>query len=53
MYEKSKGALAEVSETWEDIIAEARAELAEEHQKPAFEAANGGDVTPNNSEPKA
>lgn len=53
LYEKSRGALAEVGETWEDIVAEARAELAEEHQKPAFEAASSGDMTPNNGEPKA
>lgn len=53
LYEKSRGALAEVGETWEDIVAEARAELAEEHQKPAFEAASNSDVTPNSGEPKA
>jgi len=34
-YEKSKGAIAEVSETWEDIIAEARAEISEERMKSA------------------
>jgi Protein of unknown function (DUF5132) len=28
--EKSKDAIAEVSEIWEDIIAEARAEIGEE-----------------------
>lgn len=32
VYEKSKGALAEVGESWEDIVAEARAELAEDKQ---------------------
>ena len=31
-YEKSKGAFAEMGETWEDMVAEARAELAEEKQ---------------------
>jgi hypothetical protein len=31
-YEKSKGAFAELGETWEDIVAEAKAELAEDHQ---------------------
>jgi hypothetical protein len=46
-YEKSKGVLAEMSETWEDIVAEVRAELAEAQQTRAFEAAdNAGDVTP-------
>lgn len=30
LYEKSKGVIAEVGETLEDIIAEAKAELAEE-----------------------
>ncbi|WP_413172901.1 DUF5132 domain-containing protein [Anabaena azotica] len=38
-YEKSKGAFAELGETWEDIVAEARAEIAEEQHTPAFEAA--------------
>lgn len=46
-YEKAKGALAEVGETWEDMIAEARAELAEE-QQPALEVA--AEDIPNNSE---
>ncbi len=32
LYEKSKGAFAELGETWEDMVAEARAELAEEKQ---------------------
>ncbi|KZL51018.1 MULTISPECIES: DUF5132 domain-containing protein [Cyanophyceae] len=36
-YEKSKGAFAEMGETWEDIIAEAKAEIAEERETPAFE----------------
>jgi len=34
-YEKSKDAIAEVSETWDDIIAEARAEVGEERMKSA------------------
>ncbi|QYX32420.1 DUF5132 domain-containing protein [Sphaerospermopsis torques-reginae] len=38
-YEKSKGAFAELGETWEDIVAEARAEIAEAKHTPAFEAA--------------
>ncbi|MDH6059210.1 DUF5132 domain-containing protein [Chrysosporum bergii ANA360D] len=39
-YERSRGAFAEMGETWEDIIAEAKAEIAEERQTPAFEAAS-------------
>ncbi|MDZ8050372.1 MAG: DUF5132 domain-containing protein [Aulosira sp. ZfuVER01] len=39
-YEKSKGAFAELGETWEDMVAEARAELAEDRETPAFEAAS-------------
>ncbi|QLE55641.1 DUF5132 domain-containing protein [Nostoc sp. TCL26-01] len=39
-YEKSKGAFAELGETWEDIVAEAKAELAESKETPAFEAAS-------------
>ncbi|MBW4646288.1 MAG: DUF5132 domain-containing protein [Goleter apudmare HA4340-LM2] len=38
-FEKSRGAFAELGETWEDIIAEARAELAESKETSAFEAA--------------
>jgi Protein of unknown function (DUF5132) len=38
LYEKSKGAFAEIGETWEDMVAEARAEMAEAKQLPAFEA---------------
>lgn len=38
-YEKSKGAFAELGETWEDIVAEARVEIAEEKHRLAFEAA--------------
>ncbi|MBW4611916.1 MAG: DUF5132 domain-containing protein [Desmonostoc vinosum HA7617-LM4] len=38
-YEKSKGAFAELGETWEDMVAEARAEIAED-KHPAFEAAS-------------
>lgn len=37
-YEKSKGTFAELGETWEDIIAEVRAELAEDKEPPTFEA---------------
>lgn len=36
-YEKSKGAFAELGETWEDIVAEAKAEIAEAKEVPAFE----------------
>ncbi|BAY75095.1 hypothetical protein NIES25_15120 [Nostoc linckia NIES-25] len=39
-YEKSRGAFAELGESWEDIVAEARAELAEDKQTPVFEAAS-------------
>ncbi len=39
-YEKSKGAFAELGETWEDMVAEARAEIAEDRETPAFEAAS-------------
>jgi Protein of unknown function (DUF5132) len=38
-YEKSKGAFAELGETWEDMVAEAKAELAEDRETPLFEAA--------------
>ncbi|MBE9209330.1 DUF5132 domain-containing protein [Nostoc sp. LEGE 06077] len=38
-YEKSKGAFAELGETWEDIVAEAKAEIAEDRETPLFEAA--------------
>ncbi|MBD2493317.1 DUF5132 domain-containing protein [Nostoc sp. FACHB-280] len=34
-YEQSKAAIAEVSEVWDDIIAEARAEVGEERMKSA------------------
>lgn len=48
LYEKSKGTFAELGETWEDMVAEARAELAEE-QTPAFEAsATDMDNVPDN-----
>ncbi|BAZ66874.1 MAG: DUF5132 domain-containing protein [Pelatocladus maniniholoensis HA4357-MV3] len=40
LYEKSKGAFAELGENWEDMVAEARAELAESKQLPAVEAAD-------------
>jgi Protein of unknown function (DUF5132) len=40
LYEKSKGAVAELGESWEDMIAEARAELAEGRQQlPAVDVA--------------
>lgn len=42
-YEKSKGAFAELGETWEDIVAEAKAEIAESQETPVFEAASNGD----------
>jgi hypothetical protein len=52
-YEKSKGALAEAGETWEDMVAEVRTELAEERQ-PAFETTvNHSETVPNNGEPQA
>jgi hypothetical protein len=38
-YEKSKGAFAELGETWEDMIAEARAELAEDQHTQIIEVA--------------
>ena len=45
LYEKSKGAIAEVGETFEDIVAEAKAELAEERanelETPTMETENG------------
>lgn len=55
LYEKSKGALAEVGESFEDIVAEARAELAESEQTPAFESAGTTptETVPDNGEPKA
>lgn len=34
-YERNKEALAELSETWDDIIAEAKAEVGEERMKSA------------------
>jgi hypothetical protein len=43
-YEKSKGAIAELGETWEDIVAEAKAELAESQYPQTFEPiASSGD----------
>ncbi|MBD2202621.1 DUF5132 domain-containing protein [Calothrix sp. FACHB-1219] len=36
-YEKSKGAFAELGETWEDIVAEAKAEIAESQYQRVFE----------------
>lgn len=50
-YEKAKGAFAEIGESWEDMIAEARAELAEE-QQPAFETTmTHSETVPDNGEP--
>jgi hypothetical protein len=40
-FEKARGALAEAGETWEDIVAKARAELAEGRQTPKFETTAG------------
>ncbi|MFH7026932.1 MAG: DUF5132 domain-containing protein [Heteroscytonema crispum UTEX LB 1556] len=37
LFEKSKGAFAELGETWEDMVAEARAEMAEENHLPAVD----------------
>lgn len=39
LFEKSKGAVAELGESWEDMVAEARAELAEGRQLPAVDVA--------------
>lgn len=39
LFEKSKGAFAELGETWEDMVAEARAELADSKELPTVEAA--------------
>lgn len=39
IYEKSKGALEEVGESFEDLVAEARMELSEEKQTAAIESA--------------
>ncbi|NEO30676.1 MAG: DUF5132 domain-containing protein [Symploca sp. SIO3C6] len=38
-YEKSKGVLAEAGEAWEDIVAEAKAELSEKQAQMAIEEA--------------
>ncbi|NJM70862.1 MAG: DUF5132 domain-containing protein [Scytonema sp. RU_4_4] len=40
LFERSKGAVAELGETWEDMVAEARAELAEGRQLPAVDVAS-------------
>lgn len=37
LFEKSRGAVAELGETWEDIVAEARAEMAEDKHSPVVE----------------
>jgi hypothetical protein len=39
LYEKSKGVFAEAGEVFEDLVAEARAEIAEEQTKAQLEAA--------------
>jgi hypothetical protein len=39
LYEKSKGALAEVGESIEDLVAEAKAEIAEQEQNVEFKSA--------------
>jgi hypothetical protein len=43
VYEKSKGAFAELGETWEDIVAEAKAEIAEAQESSIFEATHPGE----------
>jgi len=43
VYEKSKGAFAELGETWEDIVAEAKAEIAETQESSVFEVTNPGE----------
>lgn len=49
LYERSRGAFAELGETWEDMVAEARAELAEEKHLPAIDVAgNSADAAPDN-----
>ncbi len=49
IYEKSKGAFAELGETFEDIVAEARAELAEDKQLPTVEVTGTSiDTAPDN-----
>lgn len=49
-FEKSKGAFAELGETWEDIVAEARAEIAEDKETPVFDAAvTASETTPEHS----
>jgi hypothetical protein len=37
LFEKSKGAFAELGETWEDMVAEARAELADSKELPTVD----------------
>ena len=49
IYEKSKGAFAELGETFEDMVAEARAELAEDKQLPTVEVTGTSiDTAPDN-----
>jgi Protein of unknown function (DUF5132) len=48
LFEKSKGAFAELGETWEDMVAEARAEMAESKHLPAVDTtATAADVSDN------
>ncbi|WP_199247264.1 DUF5132 domain-containing protein [[Phormidium] sp. ETS-05] len=44
-YEKTKGAIAEAGEVFEDMVAEAQAELADEESDKAFLSAESGDNT--------
>jgi hypothetical protein len=48
LYEKSKGALEEVGESFEDLVAEARMELSESKQTPTLGATG---ATPNETVP--
>jgi Protein of unknown function (DUF5132) len=43
LYEKGKGVIAEVGETFEDIVAEAKAEIADEHARDLEPAALEGE----------
>jgi predicted DNA-binding antitoxin AbrB/MazE fold protein len=45
LYEKSKGVIAEVGETLEDIVAEAKAELAETQSKEIAEIETQAEVS--------
>lgn len=46
LYEKTKGALAEVGEGLEDLVAEARAELAEQQQEAIAKGVGPSDPAP-------